>query len=53
MVKNDASTASPGPAAAPWSIQERTAEIGGSVSIAAEGGSTVLRVTVPMAADGE
>ena len=53
IVKNDVGTAAPQAAAAPWSIRERTLEIGGSVSIAAEGGMTVLRIAVPIPEDGE
>lgn len=53
VVKNDVGAATPKAPAAPWSIRERTAEIGGSVSIAAEGRMTVLRISVPIPEDGE
>jgi len=53
IVKNDATAATPKAVTAPWSIRERTAEIGGSVSIAAERGATVLRIAVPIPEDGE
>jgi signal transduction histidine kinase len=53
VIENDSGSASSKPAAAPWSIRERTAEIGGSVSIVAGESSTVLRIAVPIPEDGE
>jgi signal transduction histidine kinase len=53
IVKNDAGAGASKASIAPWSIRERTAEIGGSVSIAMEGRSTVLRIAVPVPEDGE
>lgn len=53
VIENNSGVESSKPAAAPWSIRERTAEIGGSVSIAAEERSTVLRIAVPVPEDGE
>lgn len=53
VIENNSGAESSKPAAAPWSIRERTAEIGGSVSIAAEERSTVLRIAVPVPEDGE
>lgn len=53
VIENDSGSPSSKPAAAPWSIRERTAEIGGSVSIVAGESSTVLRIAVPIPEDGE
>jgi signal transduction histidine kinase len=39
-------------AAAPWSIRDRVAELGGSVSVATEDGETTVHVTVPVPEEG-
>ena len=53
VIENDSSTANATPAAAPWSIRERTAEIGGSVLIRSDDGWTVLAISVRIPEDGE
>jgi len=50
-VTNDAPAPSAGTVAAPWSIRERMAEIGGAVSVAEKNGATTVLVTIPIPED--